>query len=137
MLFGWFIWVIYFYFLQCHSLFNYWLSGSTACSQCRVGTYQSNTGQASCLSCAPGSYQDTVGMPSCKPCQPGKHQSYWEQTQCTACTRNWYQDQPGQSFCKQCSGYQCVNTAKTQCIGKSSSWHFYFDQRILHTHQQI
>jgi len=84
---------------------TYFLVGQVSCTECPVGTSNSEGGQASesaCGACPMGAYQDTAGQASCRDCPAGTYQNQLGQTSessCIPCPTGTYQGEKGQFSC--------------------------------------
>ena len=88
-------------------------TGTKACKDCAVGTYQNEDGQGTCKDCQAGKYLDEIGMSlkdDCKVCQAGGYQNEDGQSTCILCASGRYQDQNQQIICKQCGADYFTNT---------------------------
>lgn len=81
---------------------TYSTRGSSVCSKCMPGKYQTESGKTTCDSCPPGTYSSEYGSTACTTCGPGTY-SNGGSFQCTACTLHYYATGSGNSSCSACS----------------------------------
>lgn len=112
------------------------LNAAIACSDCKQGSYNTNSGGglctlcptgrkgtstaattfSTCQECTRGHYQSETGKTVCIICPPGKANPYAARPLCTTCEKGQVQYSSGQNTCSECGpGYYADQEGDTEC----------------------